>query len=70
MKFLSGIRNPNTRMAVVTGGIVVGMVGASFAAVPFYRWFCQVTGYGGKPAVSAVAPDDILDQTIRVRFER
>jgi cytochrome c oxidase assembly protein subunit 11 len=28
---------------------VVGMVGMSFAAVPLYRVFCQVTGFGGTP---------------------
>ena len=26
---------------------VVGMVGMSYAAVPLYRMFCQVTGYNG-----------------------
>ena len=29
------------------------MVGASFAAVPFYSWFCRVTGYGGTTGVAA-----------------
>ncbi len=27
--------------------LVVAMIGLSFASVPLYRWFCQVTGYGG-----------------------
>ncbi|RWW19294.1 hypothetical protein GW17_00016671, partial [Ensete ventricosum] len=26
---------------------LLGMVGASYAAVPLYRRFCQATGYGG-----------------------
>ncbi|RAL50871.1 hypothetical protein DM860_005227 [Cuscuta australis] len=28
-------------------GLVFGMVGLSYAAVPLYRRFCQATGYGG-----------------------
>lgn len=28
-------------------GLVVAMVGSSYAAVPLYRRFCQATGYGG-----------------------
>lgn len=28
-------------------GLVVAMVGCSYAAVPLYRRFCQATGYGG-----------------------
>ncbi|MFN3577439.1 MAG: cytochrome c oxidase assembly protein, partial [Tabrizicola sp.] len=45
------------------------MLGLSFAAVPFYDWFCRVTGYGGTPAVAEVAPDRILDRTVKVRFD-
>ena len=32
-------------------GIVCVMLSASFAAVPFYDWFCRVTGYGGTPEI-------------------
>jgi hypothetical protein len=28
-------------------GVAAAMVGASYAAVPLYRRFCQATGYGG-----------------------
>ena len=28
------------------------MLGLSFAAVPLYKLFCQVTGYGGTPLIS------------------
>ena len=28
-------------------GVACAMVGASYAAVPLYRRFCQATGYGG-----------------------
>ena len=39
--------NPNTRTALY-GVALVGTMGAlSFAAVPFYDWFCRTTGFGG-----------------------
>lgn len=50
-------------------GIVVLMGSLSFAAVPFYDWFCRTTGYGGTPQVAEAAPDTILDQTIKIRFD-
>lgn len=49
--------------------VAVTMLGLSFAAVPFYDWFCRVTGYGGTPAVASAAPDVILDQTVKIRFD-
>jgi cytochrome c oxidase assembly protein subunit 11 len=45
------------------------MLGLSFAAVPFYDWFCRVTGFGGTTGVAAAAPDQILDQTVLIRFD-
>ena len=42
---------------------------ASFAAVPFYNWFCKVTGYGGTPMVASIGPQEILLNTIKVRFD-
>ncbi len=50
-------------------GVVVTMGSLSFAAVPFYDWFCRVTGYGGTPSVAEAASDVILDQTVKVRFD-
>jgi cytochrome c oxidase assembly protein subunit 11 len=48
---------------------VAGMVGMSFAAVPLYRVFCQVTGYGGTTQQAAAAPSRTLDREITVRFD-
>ena len=52
-----------------TVSLVVVMGGLAWASVPFYDWFCRVTGFGGTPGISDVASDDILDQTIKVRFD-
>ena len=49
--------------------LVAGMVGLSFASVPLYRLFCQVTGYGGQPQRADGAPGEVLDRTIRIRFD-
>jgi cytochrome c oxidase assembly protein subunit 11 len=50
-------------------GLVAVMVGLAFASVPLYRMFCQATGYGGVPQRAEQAPGEILDRTIRVRFD-
>lgn len=52
-----------------TVSVVVLMGGLAWASVPFYDWFCRVTGFGGVTGVSEVAPEDVLDQTITVRFD-
>ncbi|MBO9444362.1 cytochrome c oxidase assembly protein [Ruegeria sp. R14_0] len=52
-----------------TVGVVVLMGSLAWAAVPFYDWFCRVTGFGGTTGVAAAAPDDILDRKVTVRFD-
>ncbi len=56
-------------VALSMAGIVVGMLGLSYAAVPLYKIFCQVTGYGGTTQRAEAVPDTILDRTITVRFD-
>ena len=58
----------NTRVLLASLGVVVTMVGVSFAAVPLYQLFCQVTGFGGTTQVAEAMPDQVLDRTMRVRF--
>lgn len=48
---------------------VAAMVGMSFAAVPLYRVFCQVTGFGGTTQRAAEAPGQTLKREITVRFD-
>ncbi|MCO6186839.1 cytochrome c oxidase assembly protein [Rhizobium sp. L1K21] len=48
---------------------VFGMTGMAYAAVPLYKIFCQVTGYGGTTRQVEQASDVILDRTIKVRFD-
>jgi cytochrome c oxidase assembly protein subunit 11 len=56
-------------VAFCCGGLVAGMVGLSFAAVPFYSWFCRATGYGGTTQVAKSAPSQVSERTVTVRFD-
>ena len=57
------------RTAAQAGGVVILMGSLAWASVPFYDWFCRVTGFGGATNVVAANENDVLDQTITVRFD-
>ena len=59
----------NLRTAAIAAGVAVGMVGLSYAAVPLYQLFCQVTGFGGTTQRAEAAPATSSDQTVSVRFD-
>jgi cytochrome c oxidase assembly protein subunit 11 len=48
-------RRGNAAFGVLLACVIAGMVGATFAAVPLYRVFCAVTGYGGTPQIGGAA---------------
>src|SRR5882672_5807747 len=57
-------------VAAICGFVVVLMVGASFAAVPFYNWFCRATGFNGTTQVATSAPAGApLTRKVAVRFD-
>lgn len=56
------------RLAASLGAIVIGMAGLSYAAVPAYRLFCSVTGFGGTTQVAEGPAGAVLERTVRVRF--
>src|SRR5690348_17676063 len=54
----------------ICGAVVVLMVGASYAAVPFYNWFCRTTGFNCTTQVATSAPASApLARKIAVRFD-
>ena len=59
----------NKVVAIACAAFFAGMIGMSYAAVPLYRIFCQVTGYGGTTQRVEQASDRILDREITVRFD-
>src|ERR1700741_1270019 len=56
-------------VAAICGFVVVLMVGAAYAAVPFYNWFCRATGFNGTTQVATSAPTEALGREIAVRFD-
>jgi cytochrome c oxidase assembly protein subunit 11 len=57
-------------VAAICGLVVVLMVGAAYAAVPFYNWFCRATGFNGTTQVATSAPSaGPLARTVAVRFD-
>jgi len=54
----------------IAGLVAVLMVGAAYAAVPFYNWFCRATGFNGTTQVAKVVPTAApLARKIAVRFD-
>jgi cytochrome c oxidase assembly protein subunit 11 len=59
----------NLRVALIAASVAAGMVGMSYAAVPLYRLFCQVTGFGGTTQRAEAAPERATDSPVSVRFD-
>ncbi len=68
MKLFPNLQGPQ-RTVAQTVSVVILMGGLAWASVPFYDWFCRVTGFGGATNVAEAGSDVILDQTIKVRFD-
>ena len=49
---------------VQTVAVVLTMGALAWASVPFYDWFCRVTGFGGTTSVAETGSDTILDETV------
>jgi cytochrome c oxidase assembly protein subunit 11 len=64
-----GRRHRDLIVAAGCAAFVAGMVGAAYAAVPLYDWFCRTTGFAGTPQVASAAPTRTLERTIKVRFD-
>ena len=59
----------NLKVAAFGAAMALTMVGVSFAAVPLYQMFCQVTGYGGTTQRADGYFGKVLDKRILVRFD-
>ena len=68
---MSQLAARNRRSALLAALLALGMVALGFAAVPLYRLFCQVTGWGGTTmrATAADLPGKPAAGSVRVRFD-
>ncbi len=57
------------KTALYAVGVVVFMGAMGWASVPFYSWFCAVTGYGGTTSTAEQGSDVVLDRTMVIRFD-
>jgi len=62
-------RRRNATVALMSLGVVVGMIGLAYASVPLYRLFCQVTGYGGATQRAEQAPAPVPGTAVTVRLD-
>ncbi|GGA96065.1 cytochrome c oxidase assembly protein [Allosediminivita pacifica] len=58
-----------TKTLASTIGVVAFMGAMAWASVPLYNLFCAVTGYGGETGRAESADAEILDRTIKVKFD-
>lgn len=59
-------RNRKTLLKLVAVFFI--MLGLSFAAVPLYRVFCAMTGFGGTTQVATAAPVQTAERLVTIRF--
>jgi cytochrome c oxidase assembly protein subunit 11 len=64
-----GANRRDITTVAVCAGIVLAMIGLSYAAVPLYRLYCQATGYAGTTQRAAKPSETVLDRTLTVRFD-
>ena len=57
------------RTVALAVSVTLFMGAMAWAAVPLYDWFCRVTGYGGTTATATAGSAEVLDETIKVRFD-
>jgi cytochrome c oxidase assembly protein subunit 11 len=62
-------RNRNTRTIAVLALLIVAMGSLTYASVPLYQLFCQVTGYGGTTQVAAQKSETVINRVLKVQFD-
>ncbi|WP_156427201.1 cytochrome c oxidase assembly protein [Novosphingobium sp. Fuku2-ISO-50] len=62
----------NHKVGLLAAGMGLGMLGLGYAAVPFYRLFCQATGFNGttqRATVAQAASIRVTGRPITIRFD-
>ncbi|RHY06340.1 hypothetical protein DYB25_010193 [Aphanomyces astaci] len=68
------LKEKNRRILYYTSGVVILFFGGAYAAVPLYKVFCQMTGFGGTTQRSDILAADKLSPVegahpIRITFD-
>ncbi|MGY9046540.1 hypothetical protein P775_21890 [Puniceibacterium antarcticum] len=61
--------DPKSKTVATLVGVVLTMGALAWASVPFYNWFCRVTGFGGVTQVAEAGSDTVLDRKVTIRFD-
>ena len=63
------MKSNNLRITLGLVFLISFMLFLSFAAVPLYKLFCQVTGYGGTPKIVNIEDEiKISEKKIKIEF--
>ena len=62
-------KKAKNKTVIQTVSVVIFMGAMAWASVPFYDWFCRVTGFGGINQVAKSGSDTVLSETMKVRFD-
>lgn len=65
----SALQRRHRTLAAWCAVLVIAMVGASYAAVPLYRMFCQATGFDGTPRIAVKPSTTVLNRMVTIRFD-
>ncbi len=62
-------KKAKNKTVIQTVSVVIFMGAMAWASVPFYDWFCRVSGFGGITQVAESGSDTVLSETMKVRFD-
>ena len=62
-------QHKNRNVGAILLLLVIGMVGAAYAAGPLFYAFCAATGYGGTTRVATGNPKGVIAREMTVRFD-
>jgi cytochrome c oxidase assembly protein subunit 11 len=66
---INGRLRRDLTIAACCGAFAATMVGAAYASVPLYSWFCKATGFAGTTQVAGHAPARVLGRNLTIRFD-
>ena len=59
----------NKKTLIRLSGVILLMGMLVVVSVPLYDWFCRVTGYGGTTSIASENNQEIVSESINIRFD-